>query len=179
MTFSGETEEKLIKEAKTNANAFAELYRRYVEKIYNFFYYHTFNISDTEDLTSVVFERVLTHLDDLKPGTNFSAWIFRIAHNCLVDFYRHSNKYKNQQNLEDIEVATEANIEHNLEKKEQTGILVKYLYILPDLYKEVLILKYHEELSNKEIGKSIGKSEGAVKQILRRALKELREKMPE
>ena len=118
MEFSDKTEEKLVNEARTNANAFSELYRRYVKKIYNFFYYHTFNISESEDLTSITFEKALSHLNTLKPQTNFSAWIYKIAHNSLIDFYRQNNKYKNQQNIEDIQLITETNFEHDLEKKE-------------------------------------------------------------
>jgi len=179
MEFSDKTEEKLVNEARTNANAFSELYRRYVKKIYNFFYYHTFNISESEDLTSITFEKALSHLNTLKPQTNFSAWIYKIAHNSLIDFYRQNNKYKNQQNIEDIQLITETNFEHDLEKKELVEILVKQLYSLPESYKEVVVLKYQQELSNKEIGNVIGKSEGAVKQILQRALKELQRKMSE
>lgn len=177
--FSASTESELISLAKINANAFAELYRRYVKRIYNFFYYHTFNISDSEDLTSIVFEKALIHIRNVKTDTNFSAWIFKIAHNALIDFYRRNQKYQGQQNLDRVEIMVDADLENSIVKKEERTRLMKNLQNIQREYQEVLILKYQEELTNKEIGLVINKSEGAVKQLLRRSLKKMQEQLKE
>lgn len=176
-------EVQLIEEAKHNASAFVKLYSYYVKKIYNFFYYHTLDVSEAEDLTSYVFEKVLVNIKGYKvrkeesgknPTHSFSAWIFRIAHNLLIDFYR---RRRTHESIENRDFASNINIEDNLERKERIRELIQALSFIPNLQREIIILKYHQSLTNKEIGKIIGKSEGAVKQIVRRALGQLRSRM--
>ena len=71
----------LIERAKTDREAFGQLYERYVDRIYNYVYYRTGNAADAEDLTARIFERALNHIGNYRDqGVPFSAWLYRIAH---------------------------------------------------------------------------------------------------
>ena len=86
-------ERDLVIQAKSDPEAFGELYRRHVDRIYNYHYRHTSNRADAEDLTSRTFYRALRSLQSYREtGAPFQAWLYRIAHNLLVNWYRdHGN----------------------------------------------------------------------------------------
>ncbi|MDE3092084.1 MAG: sigma-70 family RNA polymerase sigma factor, partial [Chloroflexota bacterium] len=84
-----ESEESLIARAAHEADAFGVLYERYVDRIYNYVYYRTGNVHDAEDLTARVFYRALSHIYDYdQHGAPFAAWLYRIAHNLVANWYR-------------------------------------------------------------------------------------------
>lgn len=182
MNFEKLTETQLIEEAKKNASAFAFIYRRYVKNIYNYFFYKTFIKQEAEDLTSQTFEKVLLKIKDfhLKEKTSltvqgtFKAWIFKIAHNLLIDYYR---KQKEIKNLNEIEIAIDSDLVYDFIKEERDIRLKREIRRLPMIQQEVIHFKYQEGLSNQEIGGILGKSEGAIKQLAFRALAELRDKI--
>ena len=169
-------EKQLVEEARTNANAFGLLYRLYVRKIYNYFYYKTFELKEAEDLTSETFTKALRNLHTFKKNSNFQAWLYKIAHNLLVDYYR---KQKPTVNIEQITLSYTEHHLQNLAKQEQELLLQQKITQLSLLEQEVIYLKYQQTMSNKEIGKIIRKSEGAVKQIAHRAIAKLKERMQE
>ena len=83
----GEPEEKLVERAKENPEAFSVLYERYVDQIYQYIFYRTGNRYDAEDLTAKTFYRALANLKRYRyRGLPFSAWLYRIAHNHVVDY---------------------------------------------------------------------------------------------
>ena len=83
---SAEEERELIKRAKTDPEAFGELYEYYVERIYNYIYFRTGNVHDAEDLTGRVFFKALEAIGSYRDmGFPFSAWLFRIVHNQVAN----------------------------------------------------------------------------------------------
>ena len=178
MTKRKSSEETLLDLAIAgNEDAFGELYKLNIEKIYNYIYYRTGNRNDAEDLTSRVFQRALKHITKYKKtNVPFSAWLYRIAHNLVANWYRDS-KRKKEVPIEDHRyLPTKADIpEKQIEKKQEVEGLMQILHELSHDRQMLLILKYVEDLTNKEIGQIMGKSEGAIKSLYHRTLNELRE----
>ena len=161
--------------------AFGILYRENVKKIYNYIYYRTGNNHDAEDITSRVFQRALKHITRYKKtNVPFSAWLYRIAHNLVANFHR-DGKRKKEVPLEDhayLQVKFEMP-EKQIEDQQEVEKLLDAIHLLSNDRQMVLILKYVEDLPNKDIGIIMGRSEGAIKSLYHRTLIELREIMNE
>ncbi|MCP4429007.1 MAG: sigma-70 family RNA polymerase sigma factor [Chloroflexi bacterium] len=176
---SGMEESELIARAKTDKDAFGQLYERYVDKIYNYVYYRTGNVGDAEDLTARVFFRAMQHIgryDDR--GVPFSAWLYRIAHNLVANWHRDRSRRK-IISLDDVSQwrVNEDGPEALTQLLEDRDALLATIRRLPTDRQELLILKYVERLSNKEIGDIMGRSEGAIKSLYHRTLLSLREEI--
>jgi len=86
---TGRDDKAWVARAKSDPNAFGQLYELYVDRIYNYVYYRVGNVHDAEDLTSRTFYRALSHLDAYQDrGVPFSAWLYRIAHNLVANWHR-------------------------------------------------------------------------------------------
>lgn len=172
-------ERELVQLAKTDDRAFGEIYERYVEKIYNYVYYRTSNKHDAEDLTARVFQRALKHIPKYEDrGVPFSAWLYRIAHNLVVNHHRDRRRRKIVP-LDDLIVSTfrwDAP-EKVTERREDKEELLQAIQRLPEDRQQLLILKFVERLSNAEIGEIMGRSEGAIKSLYHRTLIALRDEM--
>ena len=157
--------------------AFSILYQENVKKIYNYIYYRTGNTSDAEDLTARVFQRALKHITRYKKtNVPFSAWLYRIAHNLVANWHRDNQRRKEVPIEEHIDIKSKQDIpEHEFEKKQEVETLLNAVHHLPSDRQMVLILKYVEDLPNKEIGEIMGKSEGAIKSLYHRTLLDLRD----
>ena len=170
-------EAKLIERAKTDQEAFGELYERYVKAIYNYVYYRTGNHHDAEDLTARVFFRALKHIENYTDrGVPFSAWLYRIAHNLVANWHRDRGRHKAipLDDLVLVELHGEAP-EAATETREERERLLEAISRLPDDRQELLILKFVEHLPNAEIGAIMGRSEGAIKSLYHRTLVSLRD----
>ncbi len=167
---------QLVVWAKEDSAAFAELYTRYVKRIYNYVYYRTGNHHDAEDLTSRVFFRALGHIGDYTDrGVPFSAWLYRIAHNLVANWHRDRGR-RGVVPLDDALIAGEAEgaPESLTEDQEEAERLLESIRALPEDRQQLLILKYVERLSNAEIGAIMDRTEGAVKSLYHRTLLSLR-----
>jgi RNA polymerase sigma-70 factor (ECF subfamily) len=160
-------------------NAFGLLYERYIDRIYNYVYYRTGDHSDAEDLTAKVFFRAMRHIGNYQDrGVPFSAWLYRIAHNLVANWYR-DNSRKKVLYLEETfpppkeDTHPEGTLLY-LEEKENLLRVVQGLH--PDR-QELLILKFVNECSNAEIGEIMGRTEGAIKSLYHRTLIALREEL--
>jgi RNA polymerase sigma-70 factor, ECF subfamily len=165
------TEEQLIGESLAGeANAFGELYDSYVQRIYRYHYYRTFHKERAEDLTSQTFMNALEHLKDFdqKKGP-FSAWIYRIARNLLIDEMR---KAKPSVDIEDVwnQLPDKTNLAKDVELKEQWERVDGFLQTLPAEQRELLTMRLWDGLSYAEIAALTGKSEAACKMSVSRAL---------
>ena len=172
-------EAELVQRAKNDAEAFGELYERYVGPIYNYVYYRTGNHHDAEDLTARVFYRALQHIDNYTDrGLPFSAWLYRIAHNLVANWHRDRGRRKIVP-LDDFvltELRSEAP-ETTAESREETELLLEAIRRLPDDRQQLLALKFVERLSNAEIGEIMRRSEGAIKSLYHRTLVALRDNL--
>lgn len=156
--------------------AFGDLYLENVQKIYNYIYYRTGNKSDAEDLTARVFQRALKHIHNYqKTDVPFSAWLYRIAHNLVANFYRDSNR-KREVPIEDHEflLPQSEHLETHIIRNEQLETMLMAIRKLPPDRQLVIILKFVDDMPNLQIAKILGRSEGAIKSLYHRTLLELR-----
>lgn len=170
-----ESDEMLVERAKADPQAFGELYERYLSKIYSYCYYRTRNVSEAEDLTEKVFLQALTHLSGYAyRGLPFSVWLYRIAHNIVANWHRDRQRHPSLP-LEETDSITLD--EDRLEQVEDVAMVRKAVATLPAERQNLLLLKFVEGLSNAEIGRTLGRTEGAVKALLHRTLRTLREEI--
>ncbi|MBI9048293.1 MAG: sigma-70 family RNA polymerase sigma factor [Anaerolineaceae bacterium] len=176
------TDAELIKQASSgDSEAFSALYARYVERIYNYVYYRTSNTNDAEDLTARVFHRAYKHISNYKEkGYPFSAWLYRIAHNLVANWYR-DNKRKQEIPLDDSLplISNKNHPERSVIRLEERESLMEAIKKLPVERQELLILKFVEPLTNAEIAMIMGRSEGAIKSLYHRTLNSLRDLLTE
>ena len=169
----------LARAVEGDAEAFSMLYERYVGRIYNYIYYRTGAAVDSEDLTAKVFYRALGRISFYRSqGVPFSAWLYRIAHNLVANWYR-DNSRKQEVSLEDhVFLSPHADYpEQSLVDDQEKEWLLKSIRKLPQERQELLILKFVDRLSNSEIALIMGRSEGAIKSLYHRTLLALRDEL--
>lgn len=171
----------LIDAAKKDSAAFGELYKNYVDRIYNYIYFRCGSVRDAEDLTGKVFFKAMSNIKGYKHmGLPFSAWLYRIAHNLVANYHRDKAR-KQEISLEDVPGQvfphTGPHPEVRAERSQEVEDLLVTIRHLSPIRQELLILKFVDRLSNAEIGQIMRKSEGAVKSLYHRTLLELRELM--
>ncbi len=170
----------LEKAIQGDGEAFAKLYEHYVTRIYNYIYYRVGNINDAEDLTARVFLRALNHIGNYRNrGLPFSAWLYRIAHNMVANWYRDNSRHKDISLEEPLQLVDNSITlpEHELIAVEERKILLDIIRKLPTDRQELIILKFVDGLSNAEIGEVIGRTEGAVKSLYHRTLLSIRDEL--
>lgn len=171
-----EPEEKLVQRAKEDPEAFGVLYERYVDQIYQYVFYRTGNRYDAEDLTAKTFYRALANLKSYRyRGSPLSAWLYRIAHNLVANWHRDRQR-RTTIPLDSLVLASKAreSAEQLLESGEHAEVLREAIARLAPDRQELLVLKYSTDLSNREIGRVMGRSEGAIKALYHRTLVALR-----
>lgn len=170
-----EDELNLILQAKTNIQAFDKLYAFYFKKIYSYIYRRLLNRENAEDVTSKVFLKAVEHIFsfDSKKSKSLAPWLYRIAHNELINFYK--ERKSNAVYLDQLpEVADSINIEEQVIKLKTIQVT---LFKLKPKYQELLTLKYIEHLENSEIAKVMEVSEANVRVIQNRALKAFKKEL--
>jgi len=172
-----EKENLLIEEAKSNPEKFAAIYDKYVEQIYRYVYRRVNDQAIAEDLVSQSFYDALSHLKSYQfKGYPFSAWLYKIAHNNVLKWYRTNSRY---QKVDLEEVAELRDDSYDLEEEidvQEEGLGVKAaMDKLDNEERELIRLKYFEEVSNIEIGQIMGITANNVGVKLYRALKRLKQ----
>lgn len=167
---------------RKDKDAFMQAYDNYVDDIYRFIYFKVGSADEAGDITSQVFLKTWNYIqeDKLESISTLRALIYKIARNCIIDHYRSIKTDKvniDDENapveLEDTKQDVGRQAEINSDMEEVRRNLDK----LKDEYKEILILRYINELSFKEIAKITGKSKSNVRVLSHRALNALRELM--
>ena len=159
--------------AEKDPDAFAALYDTYVKQIYRFVYFKVSSHEEAEDITSEVFLKVWNYLQEKKEIKSFSGLLYRIARNCIIDFYR-LRTAKSAVALPDESELGDAGRWHALmmiQAENQT--LLAAVKKMKQEYQEVIMLKYVDELETDEIAAIMGKGKIAVRVTLHRALKKL------
>lgn len=181
MTDEGLTREQelaLIRRAQEDAEAFGELYSLYVKRIYAYHFQSTGNHADAEDLTSRTFYRALRHIGRYRDqGQPFSAWLFRIARNLQLNWYRDRQRHPVVTLNEEWDQAAGEGPEHQVEWRALQERLRELVRMLPPEHRELLALKFGAQMSSAEIALVLGRSEGAIKSLYHRILLRLREAM--
>ena len=167
-------ESALVRAARTDTEAFALLYDRYVQRLYHYCYHRTNNVHDAEDLTSQTFLAALEAFPRYRQDGHFAAWLFTIAHNKAVDYYRRAPHLPLD---ELIAPPFHSDLAGETEHLQQEGVLLRAIQALPDDEQELIRLRYVAELSFAEIARALHKSEGAAKKMLYRLLMRLKGQM--
>ncbi len=157
-----------------DADAFGRLYDMYVDRVYRHVYYRVGNIADAEDLTQQVFLKAWQAIDRYKKTASpFLAWLMTISHNLVVDFYR-TRKDKTYLEAEVTASDLASSPERVAEARFEQQRLRRVILQLRGDEQRVVLLRFIEGFEFKEIAPLLGKSEGAIRVILHRALVKLR-----
>ena len=185
-----DTEKNMVEEARHNPEAFGRIFEAYYHKILNYSIYRTMNVEIARDITSETFFKALKNLWQFKwTGAPFSAWLYRIASNEIKMYFRH-HKYE-PSSLEEAmeehnmpELASHLELESEImqaqEKLDKNSDLSRVMFALralPEKYREVITLRFYQELKIEEIAAILNTKEGTIKSILSRGIKMLKEKI--
>ena len=168
-------ERLLIEAAQNNPARFADLYEINFERVYAYIVKRVHDRAETEDLTAEVFHHALANLKSFEwRGIPFAAWLFRIAANLISDRWQRSGR----------EITTDPGVMESvkaspaeIEEVEWRATLFRLVDSLPSEQRRVVVLRFAEQKSIKEVAREIRKTEGAVKQLQFRALSTLRARM--
>jgi RNA polymerase sigma-70 factor (ECF subfamily) len=156
--------------------AFTELYRSHLRDVYSYSYYRCGNHHDAEDLTEQTFLQAYRHFERAQresDGRPLRPWLIRIAHNLAANYYRDRSR-RPQTNLEDAGVLAEPHETAELvEGREDLKQVLEGVSRLPDDRREALIMRFALGMDNKEIAGAMGRTEGATKVLLHRAIRQL------
>lgn len=175
---SSSDEQSLLERVRQyDETAIAEIYDRYSSRIYNYILHRLGDAALAEDLTATVFVHMLKAIRTSTAWrVSFSGWLYRIAHNLVVDHYR-SRPQGEELTLDERLIASESDPAHSIDQSLAMQQLRWALGYLTEDQSQVIVLKFIEELSNAEVAYILGKSEGAVKSLQFRALAALRRLM--
>jgi RNA polymerase sigma-70 factor (ECF subfamily) len=171
---SERNESKLVARAvKGSADSFGDLYEMHISAIYRYILYRVADPQDARELADEVFLKAWSALSGYRPGeTPFRAWLYRIAHNLVIDHYR-SRREVEPLGDRDLIADSQPNPERQLVQREEEEDLARNISRLPPDYQQVLVLRYIEGLSTSQVAAILKRSDGAVRVLLHRALKKL------
>lgn len=170
----GVDERLLVEAAQADPSKFDALYELHFERVYFFTVSRVHDRATAEDLTSEVFHKALANLPNYEwRGAPFSAWLYRIASNAIVDHYKRSNR---EEQIDELEhpLAHHDLSSDALEFIERHVHFFRLVEQLPDVQRRVVCERFVEDRSIREIAKRLSKTEGAIKQLQFRALQTLR-----
>ncbi|MSU75539.1 MAG: sigma-70 family RNA polymerase sigma factor [Candidatus Magasanikbacteria bacterium] len=170
-------ENKILYRLRTapNPDDFGVLYDTYVKQIYRFVYFKVGGHEEAEDIASEVFLKAWHYIQAKKEVKSFRGLLYSIARNCVIDLYRARALRPEVLMGEEIEASDAGNWEKEFQNKDESQAVLTALKKLKQEYKEVITLRYIEELEIHEIAGIIGKSRVGVRVTLHRAIKKLEE----
>lgn len=167
-------ERLLIEAAQKDPARFAELYELHFERVYAYVARRVQDRAETEDLTAEVFHHALANLKRFEwRGIPFAAWLYRIAANLISDRWQKSGR----EITDEEQIAAAQVSPTEIEEVDRRATLFRLVEGLPAEQQRVVVLRFVEQQSIKEVAKAIRKTEGAVKQLQFRALTTLRARM--
>jgi RNA polymerase sigma factor (sigma-70 family) len=162
---------------QTATEVFSDLYEKYLPKVFSFVSYRVEEKEIAEDITSSIFEKAVTKFNSYDANkAAFSTWIFTIARNAIIDYYRNRDKEQEYRKEAKIQIMVfSTSIEEEVTRTEDIKKLKTCLKKLGEKEQEIITLKFSSEMNNREIAGVMGLSESNVGTILCRAIKKLRE----
>ena len=155
---------------------FSELYRTHLRDVYSYSYYRVGNHHDAEDLTEQTFLQAYRHFERALRESNgrpLRPWLIRIAHNLAANFYRDRSR-KPESAIEDAGIIASAHTTESLvEGREELKAILAGVQQLPDDRREALIMRFALGMDNREIARALGRTDGATKVLLHRAIRQL------
>ena len=160
--------------------AFEELYRNHLRDVYSYAFYRVGNHHDAEDLTEQAFLQAYRHFERARRESNgrpLRPWLIRIAHNLASNYHRDRAR-RPEANLEAVEPPSHPHgTEQIVEGREELRLVMDRLERLSDDRREALIMRFALGMSNREIARALGRTDGATKVLIHRAIKQLEEEM--
>ena len=159
---------------------FSELYRAHLRDVYSYSYYRVGNHHDAEDLTEQAFLQAYRHFERARRESNgrpLRPWLIRIAHN-LASNYNRDRSRRPQTPLENADpIPARHGTEAVVEGREELRSVIENLDSLPVDRREALIMRFALGMDNREIARALGRTDGATKVLIHRAIKQLQEQM--
>jgi RNA polymerase sigma-70 factor (ECF subfamily) len=173
-----QNEESLVERAKQrDQEAFAQLYEEYFDRIYRYVVFKIGDEMEAEDMTQQVFLKALRSISSFRwKGVSFSAWLYRIAHNQVVDYLRRKAK-RVAVPLNELIVSGGDDPQRMTEQRADIAQVLAAAKYLTEAQREVISLRFAGDLSIAEVAKAMGRSEGAVKALQHSAMVALRKAM--
>jgi RNA polymerase sigma-70 factor (ECF subfamily) len=160
--------------------AFTELYRAHLRDVYSYAYYRIGNHHDAEDLTEHTFLQAYRHFARAQAESNgrpLRPWLIRIAHNLAANYHRDRSR-RPQTHLEDASIVSAPHQTDQLvEGREELQHVLEGVAGLPEDRREALIMRFALGMDNREIARALGRSEGATKVLIHRAIRQLEERL--
>lgn len=155
---------------------FSELYRAHLRDVYSYAYYRVGNHHDAEDLTEQTFLQAYRHFERAlaeSGGRPLRPWLIRIAHNLAANLYRDRSR-KPQTPIDDTTVISAVHTTEDLvEGRDELARILEGIQELPDDRREALIMRFALGMDNREIARAMGRTDGATKVLIHRAIKQL------
>ncbi len=172
-----EREKELLENARHDLSAFKELYAHYFPRIYAYVNYRVVRVQDAEDLVASTFLKATERLGQFewRGDGSFAAWIFRIAHDLVVDFYRSDGKAPESVSIDELpDIRSDSVLpDAAVMRKEQFAYLRQLIGTLSPRRQEIITLRFFGGLRNKEIARILGLDERTVASHLCRGLEDL------
>ena len=160
--------------------AFEELYRDHLRDVYSYAYYRVGNHHDAEDLTEQAFLQAYRHFERAQresSGRPLRPWLIRIAHNLASNYHRDRSR-RQEAALDTVEPPSHPHgTEQIVEGREDLRLVMERLERLSEDRREALIMRFALGMSNREIARALGRTDGATKVLIHRAIKQLEEEM--
>lgn len=166
--------DKASSPSKPGPEILSELFETHHDKVVRYIFARVGNMAQAEDMCGDVFAKAVEALDNFQwRSIPIEAWIFRIAHNIVIDYYRKNSKSRNlpiEAAANKVGMSTQDQVDINLEIKELAGALD----VLTEQQRNILALRFGAGMSSEEVAKAMGKKAGAVRELQSSAIKKLR-----
>lgn len=163
-----------VQAAQVDRTAFGTLYRRYLDRVYGYCFYLLGDHHDAEDATERTFLAALAAIDRYRDqGSTFRAWLFRIAHNQLANALRARGRQRTTSLDAVMEPMASGDPAAEVAQAEEARLVRRAVGLLAEDRRQVIVLRFVDGLSAREIGAVLGRSEGAVRVLQHRALRDL------
>lgn len=171
---SSDIDELIDKAIGGDSNAFGRLYDMNIDRVYRHIYYRVSNTADAEDLTQQVFIKAWQAIGRYKKTASpFLAWLIKISHNLVIDFYR-AKKPETNIDFDSVATKPETDPAHLAEAHSSQQEIRQAINKLHGDQQQVILMRFIEDFSYAEIATALGKSEGAIRVILHRGLAKLK-----
>jgi len=161
---------------------FSELYRTHLRDVYSYSYYRIGNHHDAEDITEQTFLQAYRHYERAvreSDGRPLRPWLIRIAHNLAANHHRDRSR-RPQTHLDNAEIVSSTHATEDLvEGREEVAEVLAGVAGLPDDRREALIMRFALDMDNREIARALGRSDGATKVLIHRAIRQLKQELQE
>jgi RNA polymerase sigma-70 factor (ECF subfamily) len=175
------TDEPAVPKAELD-RAFEDLYRAHLRDVYSYSYYRIGNHHDAEDLTEQTFLQAYRHFERARRESNgrpLRPWLIRIAHNLASNYHRDRSR-RPQTALENADpISHPHDTEQVVEGRDDLRRVFAGLDQLPEDRRDALVMRFALDMSNREIARALGRTDGATKVLIHRAIRQLEEQMSE